>query len=124
MNGSDVLLLVDGVAVGSQRGVTFAETTAEIDMSSKDSRAFRLIGGRYKSTISLDALYVPDDTAYQALKTAKRAGTLIQVNRQEEGSILESCNALITELSEEAPDQEGCTVSISMTVDGEWESGS
>lgn len=124
MNGSDVLLLVEGVAVGSQRDVTFEETTAEIDMSSKDSRAFRVIGGRYKSTVTLDALYVPDDASYVALKAAMRAGTLIQINRQEDDAILESANALVTSISEAAPDQDGATISVGLTIDDEWESGS
>ncbi len=124
MNGSDVLLLVDGVAVGSQRGVTFDEATEEIDLSSKDSRAKRVIAGRYSSTVKLDALYVPDDASYQALKSAMRSGTLIQINRQEDDAILESANAIVTAMSEEGPDQDAATISVSLTIDGEWESGS
>lgn len=124
MNGADVLLLVDGVAVGSQRGVKFDESTAETDVSSKDSRATRVIAGRYKANVTLDALYVPDDASYQALKTAMRDGTLIQINRQEENTILESANALVTSISEDGPDQDAATISISLTIDGEWESGS
>jgi TP901-1 family phage major tail protein len=124
MNGSDVLLLVDGVVVGSQRGVTFDEATEEIDMSSKDGRAKRVIAGRYSSSITFDALYVPDDVSYQALKAAMRNGTLIQVNRQEEGALLESADAVVTAISEEGPDQDAATISVSLTIDGEWESGS
>ncbi len=124
MNGADVLLLVEGVAVGSQRDVTFDESTEEIDVSSKDARAKRVIAGRYSATVKLDALYVPDDASYQALKSAMRNGTLVQINRQEENSILESANALVTAISEAAPDQDGCTISVSLTIDGEWESGS
>ena len=55
MNGTDVLLLVNTgtptvpvyEAVGSQRDVTFDEATEEIDVSSKDSRAKRVLPGRY-----------------------------------------------------------------------------
>ena len=124
MNGTDILILVDGVAVGSQRGVSFEETTAEIDMSSKDSRATRVIAGRYKASLSLDGLYVPDDASYQALKTAMRNGTLVTINREEENVILESAEALVTSMSEEGPDQDGATISIDLTVDGEWAAGS
>ena len=78
MNGTDVLVLVNTgtnespvwTAVGSQRDCSFEETNEEIDMSSEDGRAKRVIAGRYASTLSLDALYVPDDTAYLDLKTA------------------------------------------------------
>jgi len=129
MNGADVLLLVNTgtlnsptwTAVGSQRGVTFEETNEEIDVSSKDSRAGRVIAGRYGATLSLDALYVPNDAAYLALKTALRAGELIKIRREELGTATEEADALITSMSEEAPDQEGATISIEMTVDGEWD---
>lgn len=124
MNGADVLVLIEGDLVGSQRDVTFDEANESIDMSSKDSRARRVEYGRYSSTVSLDALYVPTDAAYIALKAANRGGTKVQVMRQQEGVILESAMAVITALSEAAPDQDAVTVSISFDIDGEWESGS
>ena len=128
MNGADVLLLVnlgtdgdpDWSVVGSQRDVTFDESTEEIDVSSKDSRARRVIPGRYGSTISLDALYVPDDSAYLALKDAMRDGEIIQVQRQESGAALEYADAVITGLSEGMPDQGEATVSADLTIDGMW----
>ena len=124
MNGADVLVLIEGNLVGSQRDVTFDEANESIDMSSKSSRARRVEYGRYSSTVSLDALYVPTDAAYMALKAANRDGTKVQVMRQQEGMILENAMAVITALSEAAPDQDAVTVSISFDIDGEWESGS
>lgn len=121
MNGADVLVLIEGTLVGSQRDVSFEETSESIDTSSKDSRARRVIPGRYSATMSLDALYVPDDTAYLALKAAMRDGTLVTVRRQEEGSALEEAEAVVTSLSEEGPDQDAATVSVSFDIDGEWE---
>ena len=128
MNGTDILLLVNTgteavpayEAVGSQRDVTFDEATAEIDVSSKDSRSTRVLAGRYKATLSLDALYVPTDEAYLALKAAMRDGDLILVARQESDVTTETANALITSLSEKGPDQGEATVSISMTIDDVW----
>jgi len=128
MNGADILLLANTgtdaspvwTAVGSQTGVTFEETNDEIDLSSKDSRAKRVSAGRYGATISLDALYVPSDTAYLALKAAMRAGDLIKVRREEEGTATEEADALITSMSEEGPDQDAATISIDLTIDGEW----
>lgn len=124
MNGADVLILIDGTVVGSQRDVTFEESTDEIDVSSKDSRAKRVIAGRYSSSVSLESLYVPDDIAYQSLKDAMRNGTLVTVLRQEDEVALEHAQALVTKISEKAPDQGEATVSIDLTIDGEWESGS
>lgn len=128
MNGSDVLLLVnlgtedspDWAIVGSQRDVTFDESTEEIDVSSKDSRARRVIPGRYGSTISLDGLYVPDCSAYAALQSAMRLGNLIQIQRQESGAALEYAYAVVTGLSSGMPDQGEATVSTDLTIDGKW----
>jgi len=124
MNGADILIWIDGNMVGSQRDVTIDETTAEIDMSSKDARERRVIAGRYSANLSLDALYVPSDTAYIALKAAMRDGTLVEVVRIEEGSVLESANAVVTSLSEKGPDQDAATVSIGLAIDGAWVTGS
>lgn len=123
-NGTAVLVLIDGDVIGSQRGVTFEENTAEIDVSSKGSRAMRVVGGRYSATVSLDALYVPDDNGYERLQAAMRNGSLVTVIREEEGAVLESAAALVTKLSEQAPDQDAATVSATLRIDGEWVSGS
>jgi hypothetical protein len=128
MNGSDVMLMVNTGSeavpayelVGCQRDVTFEETTEEIDVSCKPLRAKRVIAGRYGATISLDALYVPSNEAFQALRDANRDGNLILVAREEMGVTLETANALITSMSEAMPDQAEATISISLTVDGEW----
>ena len=124
MNGTDVLLYIGSDVVGSQRGVTFDEATAEIDVSSKDSRAKRVDAGRYSATVKLDALYVPDDAAYLALKAAMRVGTLVTIVRQEDGADLEEASALVTSISESAPDQEAATISVGLTIDGEWSTSS
>jgi TP901-1 family phage major tail protein len=129
MNGSDILLLVNiGTAavpsyqaVGSQRDVTFEEATEAIDVSSKDSRARRVLPGRYTSNISLDSLYVPTRDDYDALKDAMRHGELILVARQEEGVTVETADALVESMSEAFPDQAEATISVSLAVDGFWE---
>ena len=128
MNGTDVLLLVNTgtaavpvyEAVGSQRDVSFDEATEEIDVSSKDSRAKRVLPGRYSATLSLDALYVWTDDAYHALRDAMRDGELILVAREDDSTTIETGDALITSLSESFPDQGEGTISISMTIDGFW----
>jgi len=120
MNGADILILIDDELVGSQRDATFEESNESIDASSKDSRAKRVEYGRYSGTCSLDALYVPTDAAYIALKNAMRDADKVTVLRQEEGASLEEAEAIITSMSEAAPDQDMVTVSLSFEVDGEW----
>lgn len=128
MNGSDILLLVNTgtelvpayEAVGSQRNVSFQESTAEIDVSSKDGRAKRVLPGRYSSSLSLEALYVPTDDAYLALRSAMRDGDLILVAVENDGVTEETATALITDMSKSFPDQGEGTISIDLIIDGEW----
>lgn len=128
MNGTDVLIMVNTgtdvapvwTAVGSQRDATFEETTEEIDVSSKDSREKEVLAGRYSASVSLDGLYVPTDTAYLALQNAMRSGDTVQIARNVDTVNEETATAVITSLSENFPDQDGATVSISLVVDGDW----
>lgn len=127
-NGTDLLLLANTgtpsvptyEVVGCQRDASIDETNAVIDYSCKDQREQRSGAGRYSSTISLDALYVPSDTAYAALKAALRAGDLILVAREEEGVVTETADVVIDSMSQSFPDQGEATISISMTLDGAW----
>lgn len=130
-NGQDFLLLANTgtdaaptyEVVGSQRDATLEETSEEIDYSSKDSRARRVGAGRYGGTISMDALYVPSDAAYRALRDANRNpdGELILVAKQYDGLVTETVPALVTSISESEPDQAESTISVGLTIDGFWE---
>jgi len=128
MNGADVLLLVNTgtevspayAVVGSQTNVRLQERVGEVDMSSKDTGSMRVLGGRYDATITLDALYVPDDAAYLALKTAFRAKDKILVRVSESDVEVEEASALITAMDRAAPDQQPTTLSVTIRVDGDW----
>ncbi len=128
ISGTDVLLMVNTgtaespsyTAVGSQRGVTRDETTAEIDISSKEQREMRVLPGRYGSTMSLDALYVLDDDAFLSLQSANRNGDLILVRISEDGLETEEANALITSMSESYPDVAEATITVALRIDGAW----
>ena len=129
MNGSELLILINigtpevpaYVALKSQRDATIEESTETIDVSSKDSRAQRVLPGRYSATISMDSLYVPDDVTYQALRNANRDGELILVAWEESGVVLGTANAKIDSMSQGFPDQGEATCSLSLTVDGFFE---
>lgn len=128
MNGTDLLLLVNTgtptvptyEVVGCQRDATLEETTDTVDVSCKNSRAQRVLPGRYSGTISLDALYVPTNAAYLALVDANRNGELILVARQEDGVVTATVNAKVDTISETFPDQDAATISVSLTIDGFW----
>jgi TP901-1 family phage major tail protein len=128
MNGTDILILVNVgtpaapayLAAGSQRDGGVEETTATIDVSSKDSRNQRVLPGRYASTISLDSLYIPDDSTYQALQNAMRNGEMILVAKEVSGVVIETANAVIASMSEAYPDQDAATISFAFTIDDGW----
>jgi hypothetical protein len=107
--------------MGSQRDMSTSETNSEIDYSSKASRGTRVGAGRYKATLSLEALYVPTDAAYQALHDAMRDGELILVAKQVDGVTIETADALITTMSEEFPDEGEATISIELSIDDMWD---
>lgn len=128
VSGTSVLLLVntgtaevpDYTAVGSQRGLTLDETTAEIDISSKEAREMRVLPGRYGSTLSLEALYVADDASFISLQSAMRNGDLILVRISEDGAEVEEADALVTSMSGSYPDQAEATITVALRIDGAW----
>lgn len=129
LNGTDLLILANTgtvqspayEAVGSQRDASVDESTDIIDYSSKDSRNRRVGPGRYSSSVSLDALYVPSDEAYQALKSAMRDGTYVILAKQLNEVVVETATAVVASLSESFPDQAEASVSASFEIDGAWE---
>lgn len=129
MNGSDILVLINTGTVevpafepaGCQRDGTLEETTASIDVSCKGNRARRVLPGRYQSTISLDGLYVPDDDAFQAMRTAMRNGDLVLLAREENEVVVETAYAVITSMSQSFPDQDAAVISASFDIDNMWE---
>lgn len=129
MNGTDLLVLVNigtdeapsYMAVGCQRDATIEETLALIDVSCKEERTTRVLPGRSTGTITLDALYIPDDQAFAALKSATRNGDLILIAREEAGVVTETVPVMVTSLSESFPDQDAATISVGMTISGAWE---
>ena len=127
-NGADILLMAntgtDAVpvwtAVGSQRDATLNESVDGIDASSKDAAAARVDAGRYSCTISCDALYIPNDAAQNAVRTAFRSRTKMKVRMHDAGTAKMEGTVLITSREVSFPDMEESTVSLEMTLDGAW----
>jgi hypothetical protein len=119
-NGTDILILIEGHVVGSQRDATFDEKTDEIDASSKLSRAKRVLPGRYSATVSGEALYIDSDAGRIALEDAMRLGTFVTVRRQEAGGEVEEAEAIVTSLGTSAPDQDVAITSFELAIDDQW----
>jgi len=127
VNGYDVLIQVQEPSgsgnfetVASQRGVTFNETTAAIDMASKQRREYVGTPGRYNATVSMNSLYIPSSSGYTKIRTAMRSGTLVRLQRRQLGATLEAADAIVTSLSEDFPDQEAAVVSADFQITGPW----
>lgn len=131
INGADVLVLVDVgtstpsfVVAAGQRDVTFGESNAMIDLSSKDSgRTEEFTPGRLSQTVSLDMLYVDGDSGWAALKDASRNGTSVTLRRRHtfSGTVdIEDATAYIETRDESFPDQDAGLVSLSFKVSGSW----
>lgn len=127
-NGADTLVLVDvgtsaavWLVAAGQRDATFDENNNLIDVSSKDSgRTEEVLMGRLSQTLTLDMLYMYNETGYNALKDASRNGTLVQLRRRFQGSDLEYADAYVETRSESFPDQDAAVIALTFRISGSW----
>lgn len=124
-NGSGVLILVEDpnaagtyLTVGSQRESSLDENVEPVDASSKDAPERAVEYGRYSATISLESIYVPSDSAFQAFESAQRNRNKVVLRRSEDGTNIEDFTAIVGALSRSFPDQGEATVSATFEVDG------
>lgn len=127
VKGVDILVMVDldslavaptgtaeWVAVGGQQSATFSEEVEAVDTTTKENNdgGYDYEGGLYGWTVSADGLYVKDDAAYGALKSAMRQRKKVKIRIQEEGQPVEEGLALVTSRELEAGYDEMATYSI------------
>jgi len=107
-------------AVGGQRNATINEETDTIETTAKDSPSLakEYEYGPSGWSISCDGVYVPDDAAYQALKTAQRARAKVKVRIKEGTAYTEEGDALITSRSFQAPYAADATYSLELLGTG------
>ena len=136
INGARVILLVDTsptsgnefVVVGGQAGLSFNDTTAEIDLSDKISgRLGERTPGRATASVSLELNYKMDDPAQLAIKQAYRERRDVLVQRFHrntaetmDGIAVEEARGIITDLSETHPDQDKSTMSLEVSLNNDW----
>ncbi len=126
MDGSLILVLVETTTgtftpVAEQTGLSWESTRNLIEATSKDSDHTKWVYGKKDDTVSLEAAYVPTDTALKAIQTAKKAGATIILRRSEDGTAVEEAEALVSSISGDAPDGDKATVSISFQLNEEWQ---
>lgn len=125
INGTTVVVRMDiaGVptVIGSQRAAGDNRTANPIDVTTKDDNGNRrIIPGLRSRSLTLDALYVAGNAAQAALKTAYENGTMVNLQRYEDGTFSESAVAMVSSFSPSHPDQDASIVSVSFDIDGVW----
>ena len=123
--GKDVLLGVwkaDGsaiLAVAGQQGLTISRNAETIEVSTKDTSGgwASSIAGLKSWEISLDSLYIKDDTSQNILSTAFENGDLVCIkvydNKAKKGMF--GGIAAITDYSLEFPSDDAATASITFS---------
>jgi predicted secreted protein len=120
LNGADVLLYVGAEPLAGQRGATRSQDAATIDVSHKLDKYERFIPGRLSSQLQFDGLWVPDDTAYQALQTARENQDTVVCRLMFDGAPWREADGFITTMTESYPDQDAATISATFQVSGAW----
>lgn len=128
INGADVLVIIDVgastpnfVVAAGQRDVTFDESNALIDISSKDTgRIEELLVGRLTQSLTLDMLFINGDAGNIALRDASRNGTSVTLRRRFQGTDIEQVTAFVETRSETFPDQDAGLVSLTFRLSGAW----
>jgi tail tube protein len=139
-NGAQTLLAVNlaslssaenFTAIGFQQDCAFDLKNDLIDISSKTSgRRSKYLTGRLDEEVSVDFIYDITDASYLHLKQEAVAGRTIELMRMHNDTSgdddinnyddIESCEAVITKLSEKHPDQKTAMVSMAAKVSGAW----
>jgi TP901-1 family phage major tail protein len=127
VRGVDILVMIDmdqtiatptGVpdweAVGGQQNATFSDEVEAVDTTTKDNNdgGYDYDYGLYGWTVSCDGLYVKNNAAYTALKTAMRTRKKVKIRIQEEGQPVEEGTALVISRELEAGYEENATYSV------------
>lgn len=125
MDGKQILVLADEgsgtyTAVAEQTSLSWENTVNLIEAGSKEDGHTKWIPGKKDGTVTLEAAYVPDDTAYQALKTAYQDSVSVILRRSENGTEVEEAEAWVSTMSGEAPDNERATISIEFQLNESW----
>lgn len=132
INGSLVLLQVRTATapdayttVGGQRGMSVGKEMTAINTSAKDNADGTYVGGRRESTVSMEGLVIASDAGRAALIAAYEAnGAAAGAVRLRRGAVgaeaAKQADGIITDLSEDFPDDEESTWTVEIQISGGW----
>lgn len=105
--------------VAGQRGATLTRNAETVDVTDKDSnRWMEYLSGIKSWTLDCDGLVRLDDNGYTALETAWKDGTAVSIRLITPSGATYTGDALITELSNEAPMDDAFSFSASFQGTG------
>ena len=123
--GESLAIYVSGSLVASQTNFSLNENRDVVDITSKESNNRRYLPGKYSSTFTADALYIPT-SSYRTMSAAMRGSGYVicgiygNASHPASGTLQMSCSALVNGLSLNAPDGAPSTYNANFTVDGAW----
>lgn len=126
VNGSNVLVLLqdtttgEWIPVAQQLGVSIERSRELIDDAAKGDDHAKHLYGRMETSVELEAAYVPNDTALQLLENALDNAEEVVLRRSDAGQPVKEALAKIESISEEHPDNDRSTVSISFQLQEKW----
>lgn len=113
--GLDVLIKIGSQAIGGQKSASIEMSTDSIDVSNKVTGEWvQKIPGFKQWSMTCDGLYISDDEGYAALMTAFKNSTPVQVIfADENATISQSGNAIVSSMSLDAPYDDALTYAVS-----------
>jgi len=121
VGGYDVIILVDGTAVGGERGVNITRRHTTLDTTSKADYPDRTkTAGWNDSSLTLEGVYVNGEAGYVALLAAYEGQSSVTLSEQESDTVIYTATAYITEITKNAPLDGETTFTIGFDVSGGW----
>lgn len=128
LDGAKVLVMVNTgtdvsptwTAVGEQTELSAESTVNLIEVTSKDDGHTKWLYGVSDDTVTLSSMYVPDDAAMEALRTAKKNKATVIIRRTLDGTAIEEAEALIESISDTWPNNDASTTEVSFQLNEEW----
>lgn len=119
VQGNDIRVSIGEQLIGGQTGASMNKESDTTDVSTKDSGMWAApeVSGLSWS-VDCDGLVVAGDAALKALNKAWREATLVTI-KYGTAEAYETGEALISSLSENSPQKEKCTYSVSFSGVGE-----
>lgn len=122
INGSAMLLLIEGTAVAFGKSLNFNLSKATIDVSNKDSASNKeIISGQKSGSFDFDGIYVDNPTyGYEDIFALWQgtATATIRIAMSTTGTKYYEAEAIVTNLTLTAPMEDAITFSCTLEISG------